>query len=220
MINMAKFVENIDGVINVNAGLNSVYTIEGGLYGFTPSDMSTSRPDHNDRTYLSIFYLSSAHERFDLQTKNAWQSRLTIGVLGLDVFSSLQRNIHESTGSDPARGWGNQISDGGELTVRYQLSNKSAINIEMPGMDADFSQQLSVGYITEVSVAISARMGVLGSNWWYFNPELTSYGEQRSGNYGNYGNYGKKESHFSLPESHQKFVHTMCFCRGNSVTDP
>ncbi|MEH6826264.1 MAG: lipid A-modifier LpxR family protein [Motiliproteus sp.] len=115
---MTKLVNKIDNIINLNSGSNSVYTIEGGVYGFTPSDMSTSRPDHNDRPYSSILYLSSAHERVDLQAKNAWQSRLTIGVIGLKVFSSLQRNIHNWTGSDPAKGWGNQISDGGELTVR------------------------------------------------------------------------------------------------------
>ncbi len=177
----------LENIVAFKHGEKDNYTIETGLYGFTPEDISQSEPNDDDRPYASILYLSSAHESVDEHSSIAWKSVLTVGVLGLDLFGSMQNRIHREVDSPRAQGWSNQISDGGELTARYQLSRQSALSVPVQNLEAKWTQQISLGYITEASVGVSARYGRMNSEWWKFSPELASYGEQRSGEVGSAG---------------------------------
>ena len=153
---------------------------EVGLYGFTPEQTESTQASAGDRPYASILYWSTAQEGVDNGAKTAWQSILTLGVLGLDTFANVQRDVHKLTGSKDTNGWHNQISDGGEPTLRYQLARQRLLSKPSARVETKWGQQLSLGYLTEASVSISSRFGNLLSPWWRFRPELSSYGEQAS----------------------------------------
>lgn len=170
--------EGLESLIGVPEGQAVSYSVEVGLYGFTPEQARDSLPAADDRPYASLVYYSNSNDRFDPETLTAWRSVMTVGVLGLDTFGNLQRDVHKLTGSREARGWDQQISDGGEPTLRYQLIRQKALPSPHGRWQAKVSQQVSVGTITEAAVSVSARAGVLASTWWRFNPEASSYGEQ------------------------------------------
>lgn len=154
------------------------HRVELGLYGFTPLNVDTNIPEAGDRPYSSLLYLSSNQEIIQ-STETTWYSTLTIGILGLNTFPYLQNKFHMFTGSRPIRGWESQISEGGELTLRYQLSRLQHLNTEKDNVQAHFSQQISIGYITEVSTGISLRIGQLNSEWSHFSPEINTYSEHK-----------------------------------------
>lgn len=173
--------ESIDRLSRVGDENSSITpSIEFGLYGFTPEMIDVSELLENDRPYASLVYLSASRIYQEQPGADAWFSSLTIGALGLGWFGDIQNDIHSLVNNGQAKGWHNQVSDGGELTFRYQLAyldywERNAQN---------FSQQLkttyfaSVGYLTELGVAISSRQGLISSPSNRFNPELISYGER------------------------------------------
>lgn len=171
--------------INEHTGLNvrakssiEAGKIEYGLFGFTPEDISQSQALSDDRPYSSLVYISSSRENYRPHSEVSWQSTLTIGVLGLDIVGDIQEAVHSSYGGSKPRGWGHQISEGGELTARYGISRQSLVSKSDSGMELKSTLQGSLGYITEVSWSLSARSGKINTPWVSFNPELTSYGEK------------------------------------------
>lgn len=155
------------------------YSRELGAFGFTPEDITIEAPNPHDRPYASLIYLSSAREQIDWVNNRAWKSTLTMGLLGSSIAGNLQNQIHEYTGSTRAAGWDNQISEGGELTARYQLALQQQLDITN-NTELKSTLQLSIGYITEASAGLSFRRGQINSSWASFNPDLTSYGEKAS----------------------------------------
>lgn len=177
----------VDAWLDIDQSADQLYGIEVGLYGFTPENTKQEMVNNNDRPYSSLIYLSSTHERVDIELQKAWQTRLTIGWLGLDIFENLQKGVHNLTASKQPKGWHHQISDGGEPTFRYQLSHQKALLINSKGFELKYSKQLSLGYITEAGLSLSGRYGRFNSSWWNFNPAMSSYGEQRNSLAGNRG---------------------------------
>ncbi len=151
---------------------------EAGVYGFTPEDISVQLPNDDDRPYASLVYISSSVERAGRQPNVSWRSMLTVGMLGLDIVGDLQNEVHSITNSAKARGWEHQISDGGELTVRYSVARQRLLPIGHPRIELKATTQASVGYLTEASWGISLRIGRILSRWQSHVPELTSYREQ------------------------------------------
>jgi len=154
------------------------HRVEVGSYGFTPEDIESGTLDRSDRPYASLVYLSSSRTYLASNSKDTWTSALTIGVLGLDVFQQGQDTVHDLLNGDDARGWDQQISEGGELTARYQLAyhQKLAASPDRPQLKASYFA--SLGYLSEVGVALSFRDGLISSPDHRFNPSLTTYGEQ------------------------------------------
>lgn len=154
--------------------------IEFGLYGFTPNEIDIFGVLPEDRPYASLLYASSNRSYYSNTNKNSWASSLTIGVLGLGLFGSAQNGIHKALGSESANGWRNQVSDGGELTLRYQLaymdqwSKKS--DSSFPTLRTTYFA--SLGYLTEFGISLSSMSSVNSSFGSRFNPELISYGEK------------------------------------------
>lgn len=155
------------------------YIREIGAFGFTPEDITIESPNTDDRPYASLVYLSSAREQIDWVNNRAWKSTLTLGLLGTNIAGDLQNRVHEITNSTKAEGWNNQISEGGELTARYQLALQQPLVVS-DNAELKSTLQLSVGYITEASAGLSFRSGKINSSWASFNPDLTSYGEKAS----------------------------------------
>lgn len=151
-----------------------------GFYGFTPEHIKTSRPIHDDRPYASLIYLQSTRETVHLDRNESWTSSLTIGVLGLRLVGSVQNSVHSLIDGNEARGWKNQISDGGELTARYSVAKQKSLLPDTPGLQLKSTKQISLGYLTEASYALSFRAGDIHSSWWSFDPELARYGEYSS----------------------------------------
>lgn len=151
-----------------------------GVFGFTPEDINLTEANPNDRPYASLVYLSSSREQIDLVDNLAWKSTLTIGVLGLGLVGELQEIVHEATRSENPKGWDNQISDGGELTGRYQIARQRYLESASDHLEVKSTVQVSLGYLTEASWGLSFRSGNIHSPWSSFNPELASYGEKSS----------------------------------------
>lgn len=152
--------------------------IELGAYGFTPENIEARAVQPDDRPYASLIYLSASRINQTEGGRNAWSSAITIGVLGADVFEDAQNAVHSVTGSDKSRGWDHQISDGGELTLRYQTAYHQYWNISSPSVELKTTYFGSVGYLTEGGIALSTRSGQIASPDYRFNPELISYGER------------------------------------------
>jgi hypothetical protein len=166
--------------LDVSGRENSLVTpsIEIGAYGFTPENIEARDVQGNDRPYASLVYLSASRIYQATSGRDAWTSAITIGVLGSDVFEDAQNAVHNATNSDRARGWTHQVSDGGELTLRYQTAYHQYWNISSPSVELKTTYFGSVGYLTEGGIALSTRSGRISSPDYRFNPELISYGER------------------------------------------
>jgi hypothetical protein len=153
-------------------------SIEIGSYGFTPDNIEARDVQQDERPYASLLYLSASRIYQATSGRDAWTSAITLGVLGADVFEGAQDGVHHVTGSDKPRGWDHQISDGGELTLRYQTAYHQYWNISSPSVELKTTYFGSVGYLTEGGIALSTRSGRISSPDYRFNPELISYGER------------------------------------------
>ena len=171
-------IDSLLGVDQFVARPHSNYSVELGLFGFTPKELDRQTINETDRPYASLVYFSSAHERIDSEKNVAWISTLTVGALGLGWVGDLQNTAHQQTGSENTRGWDHQISDGGELTGRYVLARQDYLDSFSDSVELKSTLQASVGYLTEASWGMSFRSGKIISPWASFNPDLISYGEK------------------------------------------
>lgn len=154
-----------------------VTSMELGFYGFTPDAIEKSDIVADDRPYASLIYFSSSRV-YSLANGDSISTALTLGVLGSDFPGATQNELHQWLGNQRVKGWDNQISDGGELTARYQIARHHYWNSKLSNARYKTSMFSSVGYLTEVGVALSTRRGLISSPDNRFNPELISYGER------------------------------------------
>ncbi len=151
------------------------YARQFGLLTFTPADLESSEALTRERPYASLLYVANGRVRVE-DDRTAWVSSFTVGVLGLGISRDLQTAVHQVVGGEHPEGYEHQISAGGEPTARYMVARQFLWIAHPSGrLDVKTTVTGSVGYLTEASVAISARMGRLDSEWWSFAPELTDY---------------------------------------------
>lgn len=170
----------IDSLVDVDNDnfLSVVPSVEFGLYGFTPDDIETVEADMDDRPYASLVYLAVNRMYPASNHDNSITTSLTLGVLGTDIVSDTQNELHRAVGNAEAKGWHNQISDGGELTARYQIAYHDYWESNTFSSRFKTTYFTSLGYLTEAGVALSTRQGLISSPDHRFNPELISYGER------------------------------------------
>src|SRR5690606_16385387 len=138
--------------INRSAAIPS---IELGYYGFTPRTTNTAEVVSNDRPYASLIYLSMSRQ-YPIQTnRSSISTSLTFGIMGSDIMDSAQNAVHRAIGSDEVRGWHNQVSDGGELTARYQIARHNEWDSNTFSSRFKTTWFASVGYLTEAGLALS-----------------------------------------------------------------
>jgi hypothetical protein len=154
------------------------HSIEMGWFGFTPENIKIDEPNPRDRPYASLVYLSNSREYTDYVGHVAWKTTFTLGMLGLDLAGSVQNRIHDFIDATEARGWNNQISQGGELTARYAIARQQHMGTIFNNTEVKSTVQASVGYLTEASWSLSVRGGKYHTAWSSFNPDLASYGER------------------------------------------
>ena len=139
-----------------------------GSVNYTPDDLSASAPLVGDRPYASVL-----NKRVLADRQKAVGVEVQVGLLGTYLAREIQRKLHRAwrgaTGSDQPvtpRGWSNQVSAGGEPTLRLRLA-RSDLLAENPGhWDLASSADISLGYQTNASLGLAARGGVIASPFW------------------------------------------------------
>jgi len=155
----------------------SFHSQQFGMTLFTPDDIDSVAPVYNDRPYASLFFMSNT-EFTVLPAKNrAYISTLTIGVLGLSLAESVQRNLHSITASTVPSGWDNQVSAGGEPTAMLSYGVQDKLYTSK-NQQFKFEYEGNLGYITDVNAGFSWRWGKIHSPWWAFNPYQSKYMQQ------------------------------------------
>jgi hypothetical protein len=149
-----------------------------GLILFTPRDLRAQQVITGDRPYASLFFLSAGRRYVSADADVAYNSSLTVGMMGLAAAGSVQRALHSLTGSVQPQGWSHQVSAGGEPTIRYSTARQALLREYGEGPlhgDSKWTVAGSVGTVTEASLAFNARWGRVESPWWAFTPEQTMY---------------------------------------------
>lgn len=173
-----KALDRALGVEKLCASQRPRHAMQFGVVAFTPSE--TRQPAATgDRPYASLAYLANSRLIFAADPGAVLQSTLAVGLLGLNVAETVGRGVHSALNVDHARGWDQQISDGGEPTFRYTLARLDLLaegNTERRrSFEIKHSGSLSVGYLTEATTALSLRWGKIMTPWWSFLPERAEY---------------------------------------------
>ena len=142
-----------------------------GSINYTPDNIGTYEAIQNDRPYASVFYMG--YKTVNADNDRAVGTELQAGIIGLGLGSQVQEMIHElwrgTTGKnrpvDP-NGWGHQISDGGEPTLRFRFTQQDILERDTNKWDLAWSRSATIGYQTNVSAAITARYGDIHSGFW------------------------------------------------------
>ena len=164
------------------------------LFGlaYTPDVLDTDVPQRDDRPFASLVGLAVRRTSVHGEASDrVWSSEFAIGVLGLDAARHLQTVLHRTrrwmTGNptpvDPL-GWTNQISDGGEPTALYRVSYERLLAGDGAGTARKHWQVTGgldggVGYQTNASAAVAARVGAFSSDFWEFSSGIRSAGVGR-----------------------------------------
>jgi hypothetical protein len=144
-----------------------------GSVNYTPQDLTQSAPIFDDRPYASLIYLSN--KRVVAEGERAVAVDFQLGLLGTDLAGDFQDLVHgwwrdltDSNEPVAPQGWHNQISDGGELTARVRFAEARLIPaLSGPGwLDVAWAWDASLGYQTNASLGVSARLGQLASPFW------------------------------------------------------
>lgn len=139
-----------------------------GALAYTPDDLATRGLVSDDRPYASLLYMS--HKNVVSDEQDAVGTELRFGVLGLRLAENVQSRIHSvlrSAGNsdDPVdpKGWGNQISDGGEPTLLYRASANSLLAGQPGSWDLALLRDVNLGYQTNAGLGLGVRTGTLES---------------------------------------------------------
>lgn len=171
----------LNHLLGLTTGHMVRHSIEYGLIVFTPQELHDRRQQADDRPYASLIYVASTGSDIDEEGEVALLSTLSAGVLGASLVDGFQRGFHRTIGLDEPVGWENQISDGGELTARYSVARTARHwhgEVVHSRADVTGSWRASIGYLSQLTYGITARIGFLDSPWWSYNPQITDYAEK------------------------------------------
>ena len=158
--------------------VSPVHGLQAGFMIFTPQNLASSAVIAGDRPYASLLFLSNARDYVEADERRSRYSGLTVGILGLHATTEVQAAVHRVMGDVQPHGSGNQISEGGELTARF-LTGGSQLRAQRllgsKSAELKTTWEMSAGYLTEASYAVTARLGLIDSPWWTFNPERFDY---------------------------------------------
>jgi hypothetical protein len=150
-----------------------------GVAAFTPEDIEAAEPLPQQRPYASLVFASATRRQAHLAQRHVLQRSLAVGVLGTDVAEATQSAIHRGVGSPVARGWDNQISDGGEPTIVYVITRYRTHAFHTRAGWGDYQvvsvRGASVGAVTQAGVGLAWRHGEIRSPWWAYTPGYTEF---------------------------------------------
>jgi hypothetical protein len=166
-----------------NPGAGPQHSLVAGIAAFTPEDIENSDPVFDDHPYGSLVLYGNTRQSVDPARNVSYKTSLVLGLLGTDVAKSIQDFFHDLADVDKARGWGNQISDGGELTARYEVGRHQLLHsISLSSgrrLESRWKVHGSAGYVTQVGIGATVRWGRFDDQWFNFDPspgEYVSYG--------------------------------------------
>lgn len=162
------------GLADPDAAAAPFHAMQFGLLSFTPRDIEKPTAP-GDRPYASLVYVAGSRVNFQADPATVYQSTLTLGALGLDLAADIGREMHRAIQANEAVGWTDQISDGGEPTARYALTRLHRLASDGASFDLRDSIGVSAGYLTEVTAALSLRLGRVRTPWWTFMPDQADY---------------------------------------------
>lgn len=165
----ARWVGETLGVQRRDDTVHRSYMI--GSVNYTPDDLSATEPITDDRPYASVLFLTN--KRVHASGGTAVGVEAQLGLLGTYVAREVQQTLHgwwrDLKGSDEPvdpKGWKNQISAGGEPTLRFRVTKSQRI-ARQPGLwDLAQSWSLTAGYQTNASLGLYARAGQIASPFW------------------------------------------------------
>ena len=204
-LSLDSLLGKIDGSLGIASRQNAInpptlHSIEFGAHTFTPEDTGSRALIVNDRPYASLIYVANSRQQINPQARSSIITNFSIGALGLSFGESLQDAIHEVSSSDPVRGWGHQISDGGELTARYFVAQQKMRYARYAGSSNNYeiktATRASIGYLTGLSWGISGRWGRIRTPWWSFNPQVSGYADKSAPMASDVNGAAKKEFYF------------------------
>lgn len=147
-----------------------------GSLTFTPEDLANSSPIFDDRPYASLLYLSGkriAIRQGDPSHRDSiLGTELLVGLLGSGFSEFFQTKFHQAYRSvsntdepvDPL-GWSNQISEGGEPTLRYRVTFAQEW-LDEEWFDLSYGSDLNLGFQTNASLGAQFRIGKRQSGFW------------------------------------------------------
>lgn len=162
------------------------YGLALGITVFTPRDLRSSEPIPFDRPYAALDFLTVTRTFVSERVDVALSTELTIGALGLETGHWLQSGIHrilrnlhgcpDEVACNPPdpKGWGHQVSHGGEPTARYSvlaeklLSQWYSERLHL-GYDVKATGKAELGYSTAANVGGAIRIGFIDSPFWLYN---------------------------------------------------
>lgn len=168
-------------LLNANEKITYSFMIANG--SFTPDSLPASYIIRNDRPYSSLTYLQTVTSAVDPEKFRQYITTFSVGIIGTNISREIQTSIHKSMNEndtkDPRtpKGWANQISNGGELTLAYtveeeRLLTKKQVREEkqtaFTGLELKHSWKYSLGYYTNINYAFNFRLGRIDPrNWTY-----------------------------------------------------
>ena len=170
--------------LNESAAIPAIMIANG---SFTPDSLPASYIIRNDRPYGSLTYLQTITSYVDNDELKSYTSMLSIGVIGTQISREVQTAIHRIMNDDDTkaprtpRGWFNQVSNGGELTLSYAFKKEALLTkkhvreqlqTSVHAFELKNSWQYSLGYYTGANYALEFRAGKVDPrNWTYMvNP--------------------------------------------------
>lgn len=164
----------------VDKGAFRLHSLQAGLMAFTPDDLNSHDALPLDRPYASLMFVSNSRTFITHSAAPVYETSFTFGVLGWDAAKAVQRAIHRGLKQERVpEGWDHQIADGGEPTLRFAWARQSLLasgsQSHATEYDLKWRTEVSAGYLTEASVAVSGRWGFVNTPWWSFTPERTDY---------------------------------------------
>ena len=168
---------------------------------YTPSDISVSQPQPNDRPYAGWLYLTLGMiaENRNHKIRHIDKLDLIIGTVGPDSGAeATQREVHKLTDSELPQGWDNQLHNEVTFDVQYQrewivpLFRNYLDIVPRVGVDlgsamrdagAGFTLRLGSGIFSDYGPPL-IRPSASGSN--YFKPNQSLYWYLFAGAHGRY----------------------------------
>jgi hypothetical protein len=155
----------------------SRHTFELGFVMFTPEDITITTAQPADHPYANLVFVANSQQATFPDRRLILQSALTLGLIGTRAGPEIQNLIHSATDSEPAQGWNNQLSEGGELTGRYSVMAQKNLIQSYNRFSYEISSALegNIGFSTDIAASVAARFGQLRSPWWSFVPHQSDY---------------------------------------------
>ena len=149
-------------------------SILAGFSLYTPNTLDIEAPTKaNGRPYASLIMFGDSIVQVDDGNTKAIKQGMQLGVLGLSVGERIQTAVHRVIDSPEPKGWGSEISRGGEPTLLYSIQGTSLrYDREMSAfgigqkLELTTNRSLTVGYYSSLQAGMSIRLGKVHSPFW------------------------------------------------------